>query len=257
MAPRRVLRNVAIACSAGVSAALITLPSATADVNQCGNLIICIDIRTPGGTSGGGTGGNTGGGTGGGSGEPGFPPDDGIGGTAGNTAGQGGNAGPPPPAPADVALMALAQLRLENPKISVNPADGNLGLVGLPVWMWINSQDKHVWSTEWLSQPLNLGGVSVTAYARSVKVVWNMGDGNTVVCNGPGRPYQPSDLGDMSKCGHKYVTTSRGKTGDKFTVTGTVYWEAYYTDAAGSHPLPGMTGTDTTTTRIGELQVLN
>ncbi|MGW1995435.1 hypothetical protein [Embleya sp. NPDC001921] len=153
--------------------------------------------------------------------------------------------------------MALAQLRLENPKISVNPADGNLGLVGLPVWMWINSQDKHVWSTEWLSQPLNLGGVSVTAYARSVKVVWNMGDGNTVVCNGPGRPYQPSDLGDMSKCGHKYVTTSRGKTGDKFTVTGTVYWEAYYTDAAGSHPLPGMTGTDTTTTRIGELQVLN
>ncbi|MEU0935482.1 hypothetical protein [Embleya sp. NPDC005971] len=257
MAGRRVVRSIAIACTAGVSAALLGLPSATADVNQCGNLLICIDIRVPGGTTGGSTGGNTGGTAGGSSGEQGFPPDGGIGTSAGNVPGQTGNQNPPPPAPADVALRALATLGLENPEIAVNPAPGKLGLVGLPVWMWIAGNSKTTWSKEWLSQTLTVGTVSVTAFARSTKVEWNMGDGGKVTCDSPGRPYQPSDLNNMSECGYKYKNTSQGQPGDKFTVTATVFWETYYTDATGSHPLPGLTGTDTAEVRIGELQLIN
>ncbi|GCD97566.1 hypothetical protein [Embleya hyalina] len=257
MATRRALRSAAIACTVGVSAALLVLPSANADVNQCGNLIICIDIRVPGGSTGGGTGGATGGGAEGGTGEVGFPPDSGIGGNAGNTAGQTGNNAPPPIAPADVALMALAQLKLERPQIKVNPADGKLGLVGLPVWMWIDSPAANVWSSAWLSKELKVGDVSVTVFARSAKIEWDMGDGSKILCDGPGRPYQPSDLNKMGPCSHKYTTTSKGGVDDKFTVTATVFWDAYYVDASGRHNLPGMTGANSTTVRIGELQVVN
>jgi hypothetical protein len=259
MANSGIVRIAALACSAGLSTALLSLPSAKADVNQCGNLLICIDIRVPGSSGGTGTTGGTGsagGSTGGGT--PGFTTGGSAITTGGVTTGQvGGNPPPPPPAPADVALMALAQLKLENPKIALNPAAGKLGLVGLPVWMWINGDDKHTWSEEWQSQTLTVGAVSVTAYARSTRVEWNMGDGTTVTCRSPGRPYQPSDLNNMSECGHRYTKTSHGRPDEKFTVTATVYWEARYTDAEGSHPLPGMTGTDTTQVRIGELQLVN
>ncbi|MFI1377921.1 hypothetical protein [Embleya sp. NPDC020886] len=260
MANSRIVRVAALTCTAGLSAAFLVLPSAKADVNQCGNLLICIDIRVPGSSGGTGTSGGTGsagGSTGGGT--TGFS----TGGTAvttsGATAGQGGggNQPAPPPAPADVALRALATLGLENPEIAVNPAPGKLGLVGLPVWMWIAGNSKTTWSKEWLSQTLTVGTVSVTAFARSTKVEWNMGDGGKVTCDSPGRPYQPSDLNNMSECGYKYKNTSQGQPGDKFTVTATVFWETYYTDAAGSHPLPGLTGTDTAEVRIGELQLIN
>ncbi|MFI1580759.1 hypothetical protein [Embleya sp. NPDC020630] len=263
MANSRIVRIAALACSAGLSAAFLALPSASADVNQCGNLIICIDIRVPGASSSGSTGGGTtGGSAAGGSngGSPGFTTGGSAittGGVIAGAAGGGGNQQPPPPAPADVALMALAQLKLERPEIEVTPPGGKLGLVGLPVWMWLRAPAANVWSPTWISKELTVGTVTVTAHARSTRVEWDMGDGNKVPCDGPGRPYQPSDANDMGPCSHKYLKTSKDKDGDKFTITATVFWEANYTDAAGTHPLPGMTGANTTTVRIGELQVIN
>lgn len=263
----KVLRSVALACTVGAASAMLLLPRASAGVTNCGDLIICIEVPGPGGTTGGGAGGtsNGGGGStgGGGSGEPGFTQGNGehtaVGDTT-STGSTGGNAPQPQtPTDAEVATLAMAQLELRKPIVHMTPEAGNLGLVGLPVWLWIDSTDPHRWSREGISKTVTERGVTVTATARSSYVSWSMGDGSTVTCDKPGTKYDPSSPRTSSPdCGYIYRSTSGGQSKNRFTVTATVHWEASYVGADGViHVLPNMAGETSTTARVGELQVVN
>src|SRR3954451_24194435 len=55
---RGLLVSTALGCSASLGAFLFLLPSASADASKCGDLIICVDVTVPGGTTGGTTGGS-------------------------------------------------------------------------------------------------------------------------------------------------------------------------------------------------------
>jgi hypothetical protein len=262
----RILRGLALTCIAGVSAAIMFLPTASADdVENCGDLIICIKIPGSGGSAGGGGGSTTGSsGTAGGGGgsEPGFT----QGGSdfsalgASTTTPAGNNGNPQAPTDAEVATMAVAELRLRKPTVHMTPETGKLGLVGLPVWLWIESDDPHQWTQDGISKKVTDRGVTVTATARSPYVTWSMGDGTTITCHNPGTKYDPSRDGGASSttCGHQYSKTSLGKPNERYTVTATVHWNASYVGSDNIvHLLPDMLGTTSTTARIGELQVIN
>jgi hypothetical protein len=94
-------------------------------------------------------------------------------------------------------------------------------------------------------------GYTVTAVAKVTKIVWNMGDGRTVTCTGPGTPYADS-YGKQSSptCGHTYTRQGR------YTVSATSYWTVEWAGIGqtGTIPIDFTTRTNIT---MGESQVIN
>jgi hypothetical protein len=166
-------------------------------------------------------------------------------------------ADPPPgfggggPTPEELAQRAVEQLPLSQPQIGMTPTPGSTGLVGLPVWLWLES---GAWTP--VSATASVPGLSVTATARPIRVVWDMGDGVTVTCRTAGVPYRPSAGDAMSpECGHRYTQASSGEPDEAYDVTATVTWDIEWSGGGASGALT-QTRSATVQARIGELQVL-
>jgi hypothetical protein len=115
--------------------------------------------------------------------------------------------------PAVVAQQAVSKLGLPSPRIGMAPPTGDPQLVGVATWMWVN---QGAWGS--LSATATAGPVTVTAMAAPVKVTWDMGDGHTVTCNGPGTPYSAAAPNATTNCSYTW-----GQAGT-YQVTATVYW---------------------------------
>lgn len=117
-------------------------------------------------------------------------------------------AGPPPGQPVDprvLAEQAIASMVMYAPQIGMAPPPGSTGgLVGLPVWMWTERGEHTTGPTR---QSASAGGVTVTAVGEVSRIVWDMGDGNTVTC-GPGTPYPAGSDGESPDCGYTYSRAS-------------------------------------------------
>ncbi|MFI6340711.1 ATP/GTP-binding protein [Streptomyces sp. NPDC050535] len=130
-----------------------------------------------------------------------------------------------PPAPQvesqELAQRAIDSMTLLGPDIASPRAAGKY-TVGVPMWMWVN-QSATTYGPNTASA--TAGGVTVTATAKVSKIVWTMGDGTSVTCNGPGTPYTASEgVAPSPTCGHLYSTTSAGAGGGTFAVTATSTW---------------------------------
>lgn len=169
---------------------------------------------------------------------------------------------PPPssgsgPTPREVAQLAIEQMNLHAINIGIvpEPGEGNIGLVGMPVWMWAANPDTHTVGP--ISASASAGGITVAATARLHRLTWDMGDGTTVACNGPGTPYEPSYGNKESPdCGHMYETSSSTESGGKFTVTATSDWVITWSGAGqtGAVRLNGLSRS--VEISVGEAQVL-
>jgi len=176
------------------------------------------------------------------------------------------SAGSPPPSmpavsPRSVALQAENSLRLPTPSLSFNPPDG--AVVNLPTWLWV---DGAIWHPHSVSA--TVGSVTATATANPVSVTWNMGDGGSTACQGPGSAYQ-TDLpssGQVTGCSYTYGDTSAGQPsadGDPdqgvFTVSATVAWEVSWTaqGTAGGGALPGLFTSSQAQLRVGQVESVN
>ena len=120
--------------------------------------------------------------------------------------------------PVVVAQQAVRQLGFASPAIEMAPPDGSSQLVGVATWLWIA---PGAWRT--LTASAAAGPVTTTATATPTKVVWDMGDGQSVTCDGPGTPYSPSAPNATTGC--SYTWPGPGS----FTVTATVYWSVTWT----------------------------
>jgi hypothetical protein len=120
--------------------------------------------------------------------------------------------------PVALAQQAVKQLAFGSPTIEMSPPAGSPQLVGVATWLWI---DPGAWGT--LTASASAGPVTTTATATPSKVVWNMGDGDTVTCGGPGTPYSPSDPNASTDCSYTWPQAG------SFTVTATVYWSVTWT----------------------------
>lgn len=157
--------------------------------------------------------------------------------------------------PRELAQQAIASMTLRAPEIRMAPPPGSLsGLVGLPVWMWVEAAPD---TTGPAQASASAGGVTVTAVAQVSRVLWDMGDGTTVVC-GLGTPYPPGTAGESPDCGHVYAEASSRHVpgGGPWPITATSTWTITWSGG-------GLSGSETLELSssaelfVGELHVLN
>ncbi|MFY1632349.1 hypothetical protein ACN27F_03520 [Solwaraspora sp. WMMB335] len=158
---------------------------------------------------------------------------------------------PPVVSPAVLARQARARLDLPRVVVQMNPSGEQL--VNLPVWLALGDES---WRTQ--SARASVPGVSVTATARPVRASWSMGDGTTVVCEGPGTPWASgADPAKASPdCGHVYRRSSAGAPGGAYTVLVTVTWEVTWAGAGQSGTVPGLTTSGQVQARVQESQAV-
>lgn len=153
-------------------------------------------------------------------------------------------------APAELARRAISELAIGAPPIRMAPPPGSEGAtIGFPVWMWL---DRGEATTGPITRSASAGGITVTATARLQQVVWDMGDGMTVTCHGPGTVFTLDRAGEKSPdCGYLYTRRSPG-----YTVTATSYWQVTWQGG-------GQTGQDALQARaqtqlpVREIRTLN
>lgn len=128
-------------------------------------------------------------------------------------------------------------------------------LVNVSSWLWVEAAS---WRP--LSATASAGPVSATATAAPEEVVWDMGDGHSVTCRGPGVPYDSSSPNATTYCSYTWTTSSAGQPDGVYRVTATVYYQAVWTAAGapggGSFGLiPGPSAT--VVVRVAESQAIN
>lgn len=161
------------------------------------------------------------------------------------------------PSPREVAQVAVEEMNLRAIRIGIapNPGPNSVGIVGMPVWMWAKNPDAHTFGP--ITATASAGGITITATARVLKVMWDMGDGTTVMCKTAGTPYDPSyGRKDSPTCGHQYLTSSADQPNERFEVSATTSWVITWSGAGqtGTIRLDGLVRSTQIT--IGEAQVL-
>lgn len=153
--------------------------------------------------------------------------------------------------PGRLAQQAVDQMTLEGPAIRT-PLDGDeIGTVGIPLWLW-TEQGTTTWGPN--TATASVPGLSVTATARAKWIDWDLGDGTTMRCEGPGTPHIPGQV-ESPTCDHVYLASSAGQPGDVYTVMGTTTWEVTWSGGGVSGVLQ-VTRSSSASVPIGELQVL-
>ncbi|WP_217237464.1 ATP/GTP-binding protein [Streptomyces sp. AC555_RSS877] len=154
--------------------------------------------------------------------------------------------------PAVLAQRAVDSMTLLGPDIASPRAAGKY-TVGVPMWMWVN-QSATTYGPNTASA--SAGGITVTATAKVSKIVWDLGDGASVTCNGPGTPYQGSEgMAQSPTCGHVYSKTSVGAKNGKYPVTATSTWTIDWQGGGAAGQLTEIRQTNVQVA-IGELQVV-
>jgi hypothetical protein len=164
-------------------------------------------------------------------------------------------AGPAPPPPAVLAQLAVRYLRLPDPVIRSSPAPGALQLTGLPTWMWVA---PAAWRPE--SKTAQVPGESVTATATPVSASWQMGDGRTVTCHGPGTPYPGggNPAASSPTCGYTYTRSSAGQPSAAYHVTVTITWDITWAGPGGAGgALPPLFTAAAAAMRVAESQAVD
>jgi hypothetical protein len=161
------------------------------------------------------------------------------------------------PSVAELAQQAMDSLPLVGADIGIAPSPEGVGLVGLNVWMWTDDTDA-TWGPVSVSVPGP--GITVTAQAEATQIEWDMGDGTTVVCEGPGTPYDES-YGDRPSpdCGHVYTEPSRNQPEGRYAITATTTWHIEWwvePQGSGAGDEDFQDRVSSTTVQINELQVV-
>ncbi|MET8380885.1 ATP/GTP-binding protein [Streptomyces microflavus] len=157
--------------------------------------------------------------------------------------------------PEAVARRAVGSMKLVGPAVA-SPREAGTYVVGMPMWMHLDPSPNTFGPAE---ASATAGGVTVTATAKVTTVRWDMGDGTTITCHGPGTPYTADQGKNMSPdCGHRYQRTASDKPDGRYRGTATATWSITW-----NAPALGDAGDFTTTretawtARVGEVQVLN
>ncbi|GAA2349565.1 ATP/GTP-binding protein [Streptomyces kunmingensis] len=153
--------------------------------------------------------------------------------------------------PTLVAAQAVNKMKLTGPKVASPRANAKY-VVGVPMWMWVTPSASTFGPN---SARASAGGVTVTARAKVSRIVWHMGDGETVTCNGPGTPFKNTRKGiESPDCGHVYQQPSTQEPGRKYHLTATAYWAVTWQASTGeAGQIPTTRVTDVSFT-VGELQ---
>jgi hypothetical protein len=136
---------------------------------------------------------------------------------------------PQPPDVEAIARQVYSEIPLVAPTPHTAPPVDAEQLVGFPVWFWI---DGGAWRT--FDAHAGVAGVSVTVVAKPKQVVWELGDGTTLDCHGPGTAWNPgAGRGQHSDCTHIYQHVSAGQPGGRYAASVSVVWSVSWSASTG------------------------
>lgn len=157
--------------------------------------------------------------------------------------------------PEILAEHALSYIPLPAPAIGMNPAADRDQLVNLATWLWI---DRGGWGPQ--STSASVSGLSVTVNAAPRRVIWDMGNGDRIVCTGPGSAYDSAkrQADQHSDCTYTYRKSSAGQPGQQYLITATVEWHATWSSTSGSSgDLGTVSRASSVAVRVAEAQAIN
>ncbi|WP_229398877.1 hypothetical protein [Micromonospora okii] len=158
-----------------------------------------------------------------------------------------------PPDPEELARRALASISLRPPQIRTAPrASKGPGLVGLPVWMWASRGANYFGP---LTASASDRGLTVSLRATVDRIVWDMGNGEKVTCDGPGTPYRAggTHAGKPSPdCGYDGGYPRTGT----YRVSATTFWNVHWEGGDSSGDIAQTRTSGTAAIEIDELQVV-
>jgi hypothetical protein len=158
--------------------------------------------------------------------------------------------------PAELARQASDRAPIPSPEIRLNPPAGEEQVVNVPMWMWIN---PSAWQQ--VSASASAGAVTVTATATPTSTSWDMGNGDVVVCAGPGTPYDTARPAaqQQSDCTYTYRRSSASQPGAAYRLTVTTTWSVTWTvsGAPGGGSLGTASRSSTSSVRVAEIQTVN
>ena len=160
-----------------------------------------------------------------------------------------------------IALRAENDLRLPTPSPQFDPPGASV--VNLATWLWIPAATWHPYTVT-----ASAGPVSATAVATPEWVSWSMGDGGSLVCQGPGTPFDPGKpaVGQSTPCAYAYAISSAGQPSpdgmpddDSFTVVVTIHWSVSWSarGAVGGGTLPALTTSSSRALRVEQVESVN
>lgn len=168
-----------------------------------------------------------------------------------------------PVEPAEVAADAYRFLPIPKAAIGFNPPGtaGVPALVNLETWLWV---EPAAWAPQISEIEVCCPGVLVRVEAVPQQVIFDMGDGSSVTCPGPGTPYDPTRRGadQRTACAHTYRRSSAAEASQHYMVAAAVEWRASWSVSGAAPPgggaLPATRQASTPTPlRVGEIQSLN
>jgi hypothetical protein len=153
-----------------------------------------------------------------------------------------------------IAHRAYTELDLPLPSPRPSPPPDAPTLVGLPVWLWL---DAAAWVP--VETTAGAGGVTVTLSAEPTEIHWDMGDGTSFTCDGPGTPWTDRDPGRSAtgSCRHVYRYVSADRPGGTYAVTATVTWTVTWSASTGeSGELPATSRSSTVELEVRQRQAV-
>lgn len=164
-----------------------------------------------------------------------------------------GAPGGPPVDPEVLAEQAVSQLDVAAPVIELSPRAEINQVTQLATWMWVTN-----WEPD--SATVSVPGVSATVTATPRSVTWDMGNGDQVVCDGPGAPYDFERRAEeqSTDCSYTYRHSSTTQLGGVYQVSATMSYDVSWSaaGAAGGGTLPAVAQTSTLPVRVIEIQVV-
>jgi hypothetical protein len=163
----------------------------------------------------------------------------------------------------DVAADAYKFLPIPKAGIAFNPpgTSGLPALVNLETWLWI---DPTAWAPQRSEVEVCCPSVVVRVEATPQRATFDTGDGTTVVCEGPGTPYDPARPAALQQtsCSHTYTRGSAAEASQHFDVRAAVEWQASWqvsgaAPAGGGALAPTRQASAAVPLRVGEIQSLN
>jgi hypothetical protein len=157
----------------------------------------------------------------------------------------------PPPDPGELARSAVSTLRLARADVQVAPAYPNPAIVGIENWLWLPGSQ---WQA--LIKTVRAGGTAVTVTATPVRVVWDMGPGETTCFDAGRRWVDGMGDGAVTRCGYTYDRTSTHEPGGVFEVTARIVYDVHWACAGVCTADAGALGLIDAPAGIGTVRVV-
>jgi hypothetical protein len=155
--------------------------------------------------------------------------------------------------PAVLAQEAASRLVVDPPEVQLSPKTDVNQITQLTTWMWVTNWDSQ-------SASASVPGVTSTVTAKPTTVTWDMGNGDQVVCNGPGTPFDFSrpEESQATDCSYTYRHSSRTQPGGVYQVSATMSYDVSWSaeGAPGGGALPAVSETSTFPVRVIEIHAV-